>query len=186
MKITPIDIKRQVFKKVFRGYDSDEVNAFLEMIAAEYEKHLKEISQLNDTNMMLSSDLGKYSNLEKTLQATLIAAQKTTEEIKTSARKEAELIVKEAEIQAEQIIAEARKVLIDISNEIDTLKTQKRSFCVRFKSLLTGQLELLGVLEGEGNNLIYKDKYKHLDMTGENEDEKIIENMMDEKDAVET
>ncbi|NVM02542.1 MAG: DivIVA domain-containing protein, partial [Candidatus Helarchaeota archaeon] len=41
MKLTPLDIKRQEFKKVMRGYDVIEVDAFLEMVADEYESLLR-------------------------------------------------------------------------------------------------------------------------------------------------
>ena len=35
MRITPLDIRRQNFRKTMRGYDADEVEAFLEMIPDE-------------------------------------------------------------------------------------------------------------------------------------------------------
>ena len=38
MKITPLDIRKQSFKKAFRGIDPEEVQAFLEMIAEEFER----------------------------------------------------------------------------------------------------------------------------------------------------
>jgi len=38
MKISPLDIRRQRFKKALRGYDSAEVDAFLEMLADAWEE----------------------------------------------------------------------------------------------------------------------------------------------------
>ncbi len=38
MKITPLDIRKQEFKAGFKGYDKNEVNVFLEMIAKEMEE----------------------------------------------------------------------------------------------------------------------------------------------------
>ena len=32
MKVTPLEIRKKSFEKVFRGYDKDEVNAFLGVI----------------------------------------------------------------------------------------------------------------------------------------------------------
>ena len=37
MPLTPIDIHNQEFSKVFRGYDEDEVNEFLDQIIKDYE-----------------------------------------------------------------------------------------------------------------------------------------------------
>ena len=38
MKITPLEIRQKSFEKVFRGYDKDEVAAFLQILGSEWEK----------------------------------------------------------------------------------------------------------------------------------------------------
>ena len=42
MRITPLDIYQKEFKRVLRGIDPDEVEEFLETVADDYEKLLKE------------------------------------------------------------------------------------------------------------------------------------------------
>ena len=37
MRVTPLDIRRQKFRKGMRGYDPGEVDAFLEMLAEAWE-----------------------------------------------------------------------------------------------------------------------------------------------------
>ena len=48
MPLTPIDIHNQEFSKVFRGYDEDEVNEFLDQIIKDYEILLREKKELED------------------------------------------------------------------------------------------------------------------------------------------
>ena len=38
MKITPIEIRQKTFEKVFRGYDKEEVQAFLQSLSQEWER----------------------------------------------------------------------------------------------------------------------------------------------------
>ena len=38
MKVTPIEIRQKDFNKVFRGYDKEEVDAFLKSLSQEWEK----------------------------------------------------------------------------------------------------------------------------------------------------
>ena len=38
MRVTPLDIRRQKFRKSMRGYDQGEVDAFLEMLADAWEE----------------------------------------------------------------------------------------------------------------------------------------------------
>ena len=42
MKITPIEIRQKVFEKKLRGYDKDEVQAFLQSLSNEWERVLDE------------------------------------------------------------------------------------------------------------------------------------------------
>ena len=46
MKLTPMDISNKEFKKGFRGYDSDEVDEFINEIIDNYEELFKENSRL--------------------------------------------------------------------------------------------------------------------------------------------
>ncbi len=151
MKIMPRDIRQQTFKRVMRGYDADEVNAFLELISGEMEDMLNENRLLKEKNEILQLDIGKYSNLEKTLQDTLVTAQRNTEEMKQQAHKEARLTVQEAELESEKIMGETRRQLLGIKNDIERLKMQKRVFFVNFKTLIQRQLEMLNILESDGH-----------------------------------
>jgi len=40
LKITPLELKQQEFKRVMRGYDPVEVDTFLDMVGTEFEKIL--------------------------------------------------------------------------------------------------------------------------------------------------
>lgn len=77
MRITPLNIKKQDFKKSFRGFNTEEVDLFLEKIANEFEKILTENDsikkQLEDANLQLS----EFKRIEKNLQDTLIRGKKT-------------------------------------------------------------------------------------------------------------
>ena len=42
MKITPLEIRQKTFEKVFRGYEKDEVNAYLQSLSMEWERMLDE------------------------------------------------------------------------------------------------------------------------------------------------
>jgi len=42
MKITPLEIRQKEFEKKLRGYDKEEVNAFLESLSKEWERVLDE------------------------------------------------------------------------------------------------------------------------------------------------
>lgn len=146
-KITPLDIRKHSFKKSYKGYDTEEVDAFLEMLAKQYEEIVKENLTLNERVKGLEEQISEYKNLEKTLRDTLISAQTMTDKMKGNAMKEAELIVKDAEIKSEQIYADARKRSNDLRAEIADLEKQKESFIIKFKSMIKNHLQMLEIEE---------------------------------------
>ncbi len=146
MKITPLEIKRQQFKKVMRGYDPVEVDTFLEMLSVEMEDLVHDNKDLSDRLLALETQLSDYKNMEKTLQQTLMQAQETSGKSIENSKKEAELILKEAELKASQIVEKARLDFARVKEEIATLKARKESILSRLKVLLNSELDLIRAL----------------------------------------
>ncbi len=147
MKITPLEIKRQQFKKVMRGYDPVEVDTFLDMLSHELEDVLSRNKELKDKLIELETQLKDYKNMEKTLQQTLLQAQETSGKEIENSRKEATLIVQEAELKASQIVDKARMDFGRMKEEIANLKARKESILSRLKVLLTSEIDLIKALE---------------------------------------
>lgn len=147
MKLTPLDIKKQEFRKVMRGYDQIEVETFLEMVSDEFETLIKEKNHLSDEVLKLKTQLKDYQEVEKTFKESLMSAQETINQSRDNSKREASLIIKEAELKAEKILEDTKIRLIEMKNELMLIKSQKDSFARRLRHLLESQLELIGVLE---------------------------------------
>ncbi|RME01433.1 MAG: DivIVA domain-containing protein, partial [Calditrichaeota bacterium] len=146
MKLTPLDIKKQEFKRTLRGYDPIEVDAFLEMVADEFEATIREKNQLSDEILKLRTQLQDYQQVEKTLKETLVSAQENITVSRQTSQREADIILREAEIKAEKIIENARLKLEQLKNDILIIRAQKESFARRLRHLLESQIELIHVL----------------------------------------
>lgn len=147
LKITPLEIKKQEFRKVIRGFDPIEVESFLEMMADEFESLIKEKNYLSDEVLKLKTQLKDYQEVEKTFKESLMSAQQTINQSRENSQKEANLIIKEAEVRADKILEDTKIKLIEMKNELMLIKSQKDSFARRLRHLLESQLELIGVLE---------------------------------------
>jgi cell division initiation protein len=147
MKLTPLDIKRQQFKKIFRGINPAEVNSFLEIVAAELEESQKSNKDLQQKIVEIETRLKDYAAVEKALQQTFMQAQETTGKAIENARKEAQLIIHEAELKAAQIVEKARNDLTALKEHMTILKAKKDSIGSRLKMLLNSELELIRALE---------------------------------------
>ncbi len=147
MKLTPLDIKKQEFKRILRGYDPIEIDAFLEMVADEFEVALRDKNRLAEENLRLKTQLQDYHKVEKTLKDTLVTAQENISASRQSSKREADIILREAELKAEKVLENARARLEKLRNDIMIIKAQKESFARRLRHLLESQVELINVLE---------------------------------------
>lgn len=120
--ISPKDIKKSDFKKIFRGYDTNEVDAFLETVSLRYERLFEENSSLNERVKALTSDIDIYKENETTLQRAIVKAQDFSDEILGNAKKRAENITKEAELNAQKRLLDSDKDIMTKRHELDELK----------------------------------------------------------------
>ena len=143
MRITPLDIQQKQFPMKFRGFDVEEVYAFLEVIREEMEELLRENANLKENVQRADVQVREYKDMETTLRETLMTAQQMVEDYKTNARKEAELLIKEAELKADNMIKEAQEKVIKIHEDIVDLKGIRRHFKEELKRLIENHMTML-------------------------------------------
>ncbi|MDM7916079.1 MAG: DivIVA domain-containing protein, partial [Candidatus Eisenbacteria bacterium] len=144
MKISPLDIRNQTFRTVFRGADSEEVRTFLDLVAIEYESLLQENGNLADRLRHAEDRLEEYREMDATLRSSLLTAERLTAEARESSKREAGLLIQEAEWRAKQMLDDARERLSRLTEEIRQLQAKKDAYAQHMRSFLEAQLDLLG------------------------------------------
>ncbi len=143
MRITPLDIQQKQFPMKFRGFDVEEVYAFLEVVREEMEDLLRDNASLKENMHRMETQIKDYKDMETTLRETLMTAQQMVEDYKTNARKEAELLVREAELRADSLLKEAQEKVINIHEDIVDLKGIRRHFKEEVKRLVENHLKMI-------------------------------------------
>ena len=168
--LTPVDIHNKDFKRSFRGYDTEEIDDFLDIVVNDYEKLFRENNQLKKEVELNEKQLAQYHQLEKNLQDTLLVAQRTADEVtntasvrgdelRQAANQAADNIKREAELYANNLKQETEiecKKQVDAANqqvrfaiaEYDRLVREKRQFVIKVRNLLQTEL---GMLEDSDN-----------------------------------
>lgn len=147
MRITPLDIRKQEFRKGMRGLDADEVYAFLNTVAEEYETVLSDNKRLREKIVELEERLKEFKSMETNLRNTLLTAERITSEAKENARKEAGLIVREAEVEAEKAAEAIRAHTTQLRREILELKKHKDNYITRIRTLLESHQNVINGFE---------------------------------------
>lgn len=143
MDLTPVDITQWEFRRRFRGLDPLEVKNFLEGVADELQRLLKECALKDEYIQKLEAQLQAYQEQEDYLKKTLVAAQRLTEEMKENAQKEAALILKEAELRAEGLLERAHLRLARLQGEIAELRQRRGLFEAQLRAAIKLHLDLL-------------------------------------------
>ncbi|HEB01822.1 MAG TPA: DivIVA domain-containing protein [Nitrospirae bacterium] len=143
MRITPLDIQQKQFPIKFRGFDVEEVYAFLEIVREEMEALIRENSMLKENVSRLEGQLREFKDMEVTLRETLLTAQQMVEDYKNNSIKESELIMREAEMKAETMIKLAQEKVINVHEDIVDLKGIRRHFKEELNRLIKGHLQML-------------------------------------------
>lgn len=145
MKITPLDITQKRFPRALRGYDRQEVEAFLSLVASEFEELVRDVQSLRSDVSRMDEEIAEFRSRERALQETMVTAQKACQDIRESARKEAEITLAEAELQGERIVQGAHAKFLRIVDDISELKRQRAAFEAQVRSVVDSHQKLLEV-----------------------------------------
>jgi cell division initiation protein len=127
MRLTAMDIRQQQFAvKWLRGLDPQEVDAFLEEIAEDWEQLTRENNLLKEQLTAADEQTRVKDEQNKTLQETLIVAQRMAEEFRESSKRAAEVVLREAQLQAEKLLEEKRQEQAQLNTDVTGLKQLKR------------------------------------------------------------
>ncbi|HFI0462861.1 TPA: DivIVA domain-containing protein [Streptococcus suis] len=151
MPLTPSEILHKEFDSKFRGYDPDQVNDFLDVIVADFEKLTLENQTLTSKMADMQDKLNYFQQLQDSLNNSIVVAQEAAERLKQNARKEAELILYEAEREADKLYEESADRSKRLLQETENLRRYSLEFRDRLINMVEAQL-----------SLINKDEYKDL------------------------
>jgi len=182
--LSPVDIQNKQFKKSkLGGYNVEDVTEFFEQVIASYQELTNENYALKDKITILNESIQYYRSMEATIQNVLVLADKTAQDTKVSAYEKSEQIKKEAQQRAEKItysaeervnriLEKGREEVFELTQKVETLKTQYMCYRTQFKQLLQAQLEMLEKSE-ENHTMVQPDLLQELTS---NEEEQSINN----------
>ncbi len=161
MRLSAIDIKKQEFRKAFKGYDVGEVEAYLDTVANEIENLVKEneslrekIASLEKDKNDLTHEIDIFRDNEKTFQKAIVKSQDLAEDVIENATKRAELITKEAEILSSKTRLQAQEEMLNLRQELEDLRIKNEAIIEDIKNYLIEKLN--SIEEYSKNRKIYR------------------------------
>ncbi|MBN1289867.1 MAG: DivIVA domain-containing protein [Actinobacteria bacterium] len=159
MALTPMDIHNKEFKSArFGGYNEEDVDSFLDIIADEFEKMMMENGSMAVDLDTVRKKLAEFEEMQSSLQSALITASKSAEDVKEqsnreasllleNARKEAEAIIRAAQEEAGRIITLARTEGQRIEKKFEKIRAVKSQYLDSMRQVAEAQLREIKELE---------------------------------------
>jgi len=159
MRITPLEIRQKAFERVLRGYDRDEVNAYLQSLSQEWERTLDDVKEIRIKYEATEREVSKLREVESSLYRTLKTAEDTGANVIGQANKMAELILREAQMDADSMVNEAktkaknaieeaefisRQMLAEMEERLKTLGQHYKTLELHKDNLLSDMKRLAG------------------------------------------
>lgn len=135
------------FTITHEGYNIEEVNRFIDVVIKRLEKLNNDNSLLQMKISSLEEELKKEKLSEAKVSEAILAAQQTSDRIKSLAREEANMIVEEARNNANSIIHEALLNAEKTEHEAMILKKNITVYKNRVKNIIKSQLEIADDLD---------------------------------------
>ena len=154
MGLTIDQINNQDFSTKMRGYNQDEVKAFIQEVSQTVQELTEKNNALQETVKADEEKLKYFTELKDSLNKSILVAQEAADKVKTNAKREADIMIREAQKQATDIVSEANEKsnqVIETSaedtrkltTETNDLKKQTRIFRQRLQVMLESQLEVV-------------------------------------------
>lgn len=147
--LTPLDVrkKRGDFGRRFRGYDREEVDGYLELVAERLEELVRENLALRERVEGLAAQVAAFLERERAVQEAIITAQRLRDEIHGQAQREAELLRRETQAEIERVRTAADRLVEERRAELAELGRKRTRFLVQWRAFLERQVEELELEE---------------------------------------
>lgn len=149
MRMTPLDVQNHSFAKSWRGYDPDEVDAFLRIVSEDYEALVRENATQADRLYRLERRVEELSAQEQLLKQTLVSAQAMCDELRRGAERDAELRLAEVEVRAEKILDASHRRAAQLAQDIREMRALRTRLGETIRSAAETHIALLATLEAD-------------------------------------
>lgn len=145
--LTPLDVRKQEFRRALRGYEPVGVDDFRIRVADELERVLRERSVLEERVSALTEQLRVFRERELAMNEALVAAQQLRQETRATAEREAQVILREAEAEARRIREAAQQAEAEARDRVADVERQFQAYLAGYRALLERQAAELKALE---------------------------------------
>ena len=144
--LTPHDIEEYPLPKNLGGYKCEAVDAFLDAVAADYQKLYDENLALTKKINLLVEKITEYRKDEEYLKSAMVEAQRLVEVSTKDAKAKAEEILNEANVKAEELIQNAVRASQAADEHYESMRVEVNNFRNQLLTTYKSHIEIISAL----------------------------------------
>ena len=139
--ITSQDIQEKAFERAGKGYNMEQVDEFLDELAADFATMSKENAALKSKMKMLVQKVDEYRQTEDSMRLALLSAQKLSAQIEAEAKEKAEAALAEANDYANKLKKETEDGMANEEAKLEEAKKATNRFFDHMRTVCQKQIE---------------------------------------------
>lgn len=137
MNINPEYIQKKEFHTTFKGYNMEEVDKFLDVIAIEFDRLFKKNKELQENlDRIKFENPPQEEDIGKLVSDVLVSAHKVADEIKKKAELDAKAIIEQKKSIEENEISDLISRKHDIEGKIQILNNYYKNLVLKIRNIL--------------------------------------------------
>lgn len=154
MKLSPLDVQQQQFRRTMRGYSPLEVHRFLDVVSTQMMDLTRECTDACAELTLCQQERDLLKAREDELKSAMLTAQRAVDELREQASKEAQLVLQDAELRAEKILMHAQGKVSHINEQCLDLRGQRVRFEEELRGLINTYARLLEMDPQDANRAL--------------------------------
>lgn len=139
--ITAQDVREKIFERSGRGYNMDQVDVFLDQIAADLTALSKENASLKGKMRVLVEKVEEYRQTEDSMRLALLSAQKMSAQIEKDAQEKADAMLAQARDSADSLTRHATQGIANEEAKLAEAQKATEKFFSHMRSVCEKQIE---------------------------------------------
>ncbi len=139
--ITSQDIQEKAFERAGKGYNMEQVDEFLDELAADFSTLSKENAALKSKMKVLVQKVDEYRQTEDSMRLAFLSAQKVSAQMEADAKEKADAVMAEAQDYANKLKKETEDGMANEEAKLEEAKKATNRFFDHMRTVCQKQIE---------------------------------------------
>ena len=150
--MTAQEVRKKIFQQTKGGYNMEEVDIFVDQVAAQLDQYEKEREETERKMEVLVQSIRRYKDDEEAIKDAMVDARRQKSAIIAEAQQSAERIIADANVKADEIVGSTSERIEKESAALTQMQDAVKKFKSQILAMYKQHLNLITSLPGDDDS----------------------------------